>query len=172
MKKANINLILSMLIVIALLAVAVFLLFLGEKIDSGVLNPTGDSIQSTLKNGPVDDVEGYGVIVQGMGYGFSLLGYILFVILAVLSGGYALLMLLFLIIARIIYSNEHLLAYRILMGIVYALQIGLEVLILTTLVTEFATVWFVIELLLVGITVFCVINTYSPRIIDKEYEVK
>ena len=167
MKKVNINFILSLLIIIALFALAVFCLFLGGKLDAEVLETTGNNMQETMQGGDIGDVEGYGLIAQGIGYGFAFLGYIVFIILAILIGGYAVLMLVFAAVARVIFSNERLLAYRILMGIEYFLQIALELFILTMLVDQFAVWWLVTELLLVSITVYCMINTYSARIIDK-----
>ena len=168
MKKVNINLILSLAVVIALLAVAAFLFCLGEQLNSDVIETTGNSMRETLDAGPVDDVEGYGLIAQGLGYGFALFGYIVLIVLALLVGGYALFMLFFVVLARAIYSNKRLLAYRILMGIVFALQIGLEVFLFSVLISDFAVWWLLIELILVGITVYCIINTYSSKIIDRK----
>lgn len=166
MKKVNINLILSLIIILALFIVTIFCFFLSDKLDSELLETTGNSIETTLQQDEIDDVEGYGLIVQGLGYGFAFLGYVVLLILAVVSGGYGLVMLLFAVIARIIYSKERLLTYRILMGIVFALQIGLELVILTTLISQFTIFWLITELVFVGITVYCAINTYSSRLLQ------
>lgn len=161
MKRANINLIMSLLIVLSLFTVTGLCFFLSGRIDSEILETTGNSMKATMQQGEIDDVEGYGLIVQGLGYGFSFLGYLVFLVLAVISGGYGLIMLLFAVIARIFYSKERLLAYRILMGIVLAMQFLLELFILTVLISEIALFWVITEIVLVGITVFCAINTYT-----------
>lgn len=166
MKKVNINLLLSLLIVLALFAVTVFCFFLSDKLDSELLETTGSSIESTLQQDEIDDVEGWGVIIQGLGYGFAFWGYLALLIIAVIVGGYALIMLLFTVVARIVFSKDKPLAYRILMGIVYAMQILLELFILTTLISQFAIVWFIAEVVFVGITVYCTINTYSSRMLQ------
>ena len=104
MKRANINLIMSLLIVVSLFAVTGLCFFLCGRIDSEILETTGNSKKATMQQGEIDDVDGYGLIVQGLGYGFSFLGYLVFLVLAVISGGYGLIMLLFTVIARIVYS--------------------------------------------------------------------
>lgn len=166
MKKVNINLWLSLIIILTLFVVAGFCFFLSNKVDSELLETTGNSIESTLQQDEIDDVEGYGVIVQGLGYGFAFVGYVVLLILAVIVGVYAIIMLLFTVVARIVFSRERLLAYRILMGIVYAMQIILELFIFTALMSQFTITWFIAEVVFVGVTVYCAINTYSSRMLQ------
>ena len=165
MKKVNINFILSLFIVIALFALAIYCLYLGNKMDTDILETAGNSMKETMQSGEIDDVEGYGLIIQGLGYGFGFLGYMVLLVMAVIAGGYGFIMLLFTVVARIVFSKERLFTYRILMGIVFAMQILLELFIFTTLVSQFAIVWFIAEVVFVGITVYCAINTYSSRVL-------
>lgn len=79
---------------------------------------------------------------------------------------YAAVMLALLIIARCVYRNQggRLLAYRILMGIVYGMIFLLIIGMVFMFVTAVPLVVFTLTLIFLSLTIYSMVNTYSARI--------
>ena len=124
-KRANINFILVIILTAVMMLVPIILgaayVELNNEMDS-----LKSEMSATLEDGEVGDVEGYGVIAQGIGYGLGSFAGALVLVMIVLVGGYAFVLFLIALIARLVFAKEgkRLLAYRILMGVEYALQAG------------------------------------------------
>ncbi len=166
MRKVTINFIFTMLISILALILAVSLCKTASSAESELENVKSD-ISTSLEDDEIDDVEGYAIIAQGIGYGFGALAYGLLLIVAVMIGLYGGVLLLFSIIARVVYATtpKRLLAYRILMSINFALLIGLVFFLGSMLTTTFSLPVLIIMLLYGSVILYCGINTYSKRIL-------
>lgn len=113
-----------------------------------------------------DTVSGWGVIFGELGAGTMMLAsgimfLVMFTLLVVAFG-----MLVPLVIARCVYQNHggRLLAYRILMGVVYAVMLILIISIISIFISSPSVLLLIIIFVLSGITVWNMVNTYSARI--------
>lgn len=170
MKKVTINLILSLAIAAALLVfVLVFGTFLGV-LGSG-LGDLSQDINVIFDDGEVDTVEGHGAIVQGAFLVVGALAGAVILVMIVLVGGYSLLLILFAVVARVVFATQggRLLAYRILMGIEYVLQAGIVWLCVDVMLEDsgaLPVILFVFGAAVTGSIVYSAVNTYSKRICE------
>ena len=83
-----------------------------------------------------------------------------------LIGGYAFLLFLIALIARLVYAGKggRLVAYRILMTVEYLLQFLLIVCMVFSLIEVFMIKIFILTLLILAGLVFSAMNTYSKKI--------
>lgn len=113
-----------------------------------------------------DTVSGWGVIFGELGAGTMMLasGIMFLVMFTLLVAAFG--MLVPLVIARCVYKNHggRLLAYRILMGVVYAVMLILIISIFSIFTSSPSVLLFIVLLALSGITVWNMVNTYSARI--------
>lgn len=169
-KAVNVNFILMMIVVI-LLALFAFIIWQFVRVSEAELIELKSSMEDTITQGEIGDVEGYGLIVSGIGYGLGSIGIMIvevfFVIIPLLIAGYTLLMT---VIGRIVYAptKGRLLAYRILMGFDYVGLAALVCIILSFLstcdsISSFIKI-LVLALFLLFILCFNIYNTYSKRI--------
>lgn len=168
MKKITINLIISLFLTFCVLSFAI-LLGVGAGHANDKLDTLKNDISTTLEtDDEIDDVEGYGIILQGISYGLGAFASALAFVFAILIGIYGFFMFLFAVIARCIFdkSGGRLLAYRILMGVEYALQAGIVVLFLNMVSSSFSLPILLISLLLIACIAYSGVNTYSERILN------
>lgn len=164
----------NLLICIGLpLGLVVFTIILAVVINSfgSEIKEIKEDIESVYEDGEVDTIEGHGAIFSG---GIMVLGVfaeIALIVVAFFVGGYAVLLIILAVIARVIFAPKggRLLAYRILMGIEYVLQAFLVWLCVAFALDE--TLLFMFFYLRIGIGVaaaliYSVINTYSKRICE------
>lgn len=126
-----------------------------------------NDISTTLdSSSSVDDVGGYAVITSSVGYSFGVVIALIAGAVGILGIGYSIILIVFLIIARIVYgqSKGRIIAYRILMGVDYLLLSVAVVLITIGIVNSFSTIMFFIDLYLIIILIICIKNTYTKRI--------
>ena len=162
----NINYILIMTVVLFLFTVF-GKGYISVKSADKTLNKLDSGMEQILSwNEEISDVEGYGVIVgkivQGIGiFGVAVVKFILFLILL-----YAMLVLILATIARAIYQKQgnRLLAYRIIMGFVYALLILLTIGLWFVLSSGIHILLLLLAVLLTGIIIINIRNTYTKRI--------
>ena len=124
-KQINKNFILSLTLVGMLLLVIVLGIVLQYEMNTGIDGLRGD-IESVRSRDEIGDVEGYGMIANGIGYGLGMIGMVLvWVFLIIIPGILAAFIFIFALLAKLIYQNnpQRILAYRILMGFSYAGQI-------------------------------------------------
>lgn len=166
-KKANIIFILAVVLAVAIAIVAIGLGLAFTELGSG-MDTLRNDMSATLEGGEVDDVEGYGLIVEGAGYGLGAFAGIVLLFAAIFVGGYAFLLFLFALIARLVYAKEgkRLLAYRILMGFEYVLQAGIFLFFCILLSEGFNPGLLVIMLLVLAELVYGVLNTFTKRICE------
>lgn len=166
-KRANINFILVIILTAVMMLVPIILgaayVELNNEMDS-----LKSEMSATLEDGEVGDVEGYGVIAQGIGYGLGSFAGALVLVMIVLVGGYAFVLFLIALIARLVFAKEgkRLLAYRILMGVEYALQAGIIIFFVDILSGEFNVGPLVIMLVVLAEIVYGCVNTFSKRICE------
>ncbi len=166
-KTANKNFIMAILLVAAMTLVCILLGVVLIDLD-GDLDSAKNSISTTVGDGAVEDVEGYGVIAESIAYGFGAFAGAILLVIIFLVGGYAFVLFLIALIARLIYAKEgkKLLAYRILMGVEYLLQTGLFLFFIDSLMREFNVIILIMMLLVLAEIVYGVINTYTGRICE------
>ncbi|MBQ3512326.1 MAG: hypothetical protein IJA32_00805 [Lachnospiraceae bacterium] len=165
MKKANINFILAMVVVVAVLLISFTVWRAVSKADKE-LEQIESSINEKRQGDEIGDVEGYGIIMESFGYLIGGLGVIALKLALIFLTGYAALLFLVALIARLVYKNSggRLLAYRIMMGIEYALQALMEVILILSVI-ELPTVSNVLATILLGADIiFSARNTYTARI--------
>ncbi|MBQ8821347.1 MAG: hypothetical protein IJZ82_01775 [Lachnospiraceae bacterium] len=133
-KKVNNNFTLVILLVAAMLLIPLIFGLALIDLDSD-MDSLKNEISTTLEDGEVDDVEGYGVIAESVGYGFGAFASVIIFVIILMVGGYALLLFVIALIARLIFKAEgkRLTAYRILMGVEYVLQLGIVYLLVDSL---------------------------------------
>lgn len=124
-KQINKNFMLTLILVAMLL----FLVLLGVVLECA-LNSGMDGMLSEIERmrskDEIGDVEGYGIIANGIGYGLGAVGQIFIVIgLIIIPAVWAFYIFIFALIARLIYKETpgKILAYRILMGFSFFGQI-------------------------------------------------
>lgn len=124
-KQVNKNLVWNMA-VIGILALVIIIGLAYFCIADAGLNVLGNDINQARSAGEIGDVEGYGIIMKGIGYGLGSFGLLLILALFVIFPGIMTIYILtFSLIARLIYANTggRILAYRILMGFSFSGQI-------------------------------------------------
>ncbi|MBQ7919684.1 MAG: hypothetical protein IJ324_07080 [Lachnospiraceae bacterium] len=167
-KKVNINFILVIVLVAAMMLVPIVLGVAYAELNSEMVS-LKSSMDATLEsNDEIEDVEGYGLIAESIGYGFGAFAGILVLAMIIIVAGYALLLFVFALIARLVFAREgkRLLAYRILMGIDYVLQVGLVLFLGEMLLGEFNVGPLVLMLLVLAGLVYSARNTYTKRICE------
>lgn len=163
MKKVTVNFIMSMAIVILMLFLIIILGVASKEI-SKETNSVKHEVSVTRQKEEIGDVEGYGMIVNGITYGFGSLAGIVLAVVEILIGAYAILLFVFAVIARKVFvkQGKGLMTYRILMGVEYILQGGI-VLFCANSMSLFCIILAV--LIVAEITYGC-INTYTDRILE------
>ena len=166
-KTVNGNFILCMLIVAALVLLCVFFGVATTDM-GGEMDSIKSDISETLEDGEVDDVEGYGVIAESIGYGFSAFASAILLVMILLVGVYAFALFIIALIARLVYKSEgkRLAVYRVLMGIEYLLQAGLILFLGEILVNSRNLTVLVVIVPLLAAIVYGVRNTYTKRICE------
>lgn len=168
-KQADKNFILALILtsVLLLLAVSVSLMCYSA---SSELDTLKNSMNGKLAQKPIEDVTGYALIFEGLGYGMGSIGLFLiklfFLWLPLLLGCY---IFIFALIARLVYamSDQRILLYRVLMGFSFSGQI---VMLLFNLLLITAEGWLSAIGLISSIGVFLIIflgmrGTYSKRLL-------
>ncbi len=166
-KKVNINLILALVLVAGLLMIPIALGVIVNDM-SGELDALGEEMSTAFEDGEIDTVEGHGLIWQGAGYGFGAFAGTMLMIVIFMVGGYAGLLFVFAVMARIIFAKEggRLLAYRILMGVEYVLQAGIVVFLISMLLEGFDFVFLLMTLMILAGLIYSARNTYTKRICE------
>lgn len=180
MKKVTINFILSMVFVVGL-AITIA----GYLNKQSVINDYTEQVATDideLKNGQdeIDDVTGYALILKNIGKGLGVFGSFIMTLFAAAIGLYAIILLIFALIARAVYKPQggRLIAYRILMTIEYILQSFIPITLGSTVVELFNLPGIGIKqifsfsnisLLLVTLVsaaciIYSAVNTYTSRI--------
>lgn len=163
---------------VTVLAVAAFLVVLlliclAIYIDGEAeLNEMGARIDETRSQSEIDDVEGYGLIVESIGYGLGFLGNALLLGLGVIIPGIiSAVIAVFAVTARLIYSDtnkKRLLAYRIVSGFGYFFMLAFCLM--------YSTIFFLIDIataipaavfdiLVIAVFIMGIRNTYSEKIL-------
>ena len=124
MKRVTINFILSMIFVVGL-AIAIA----GYLNNQRVINDAIEQVTADINDleddvAEIDDVTGYALIGMNIVRGLGAFGSFILALFAVAIGLYAVILLIFALIARAVYKPQggRLIAYRILMTIEYILQ--------------------------------------------------
>lgn len=163
-RPVNINFI-TMLTVVLLLLVGAGLCGKASSEYQDAASQTHGYAADILEKG-VDTVSGWGVIFGEIGAGTMMLvsGIMFLVMFIMLVIAFAILVPL--VIARCVYKNHggRLLAYRILMGVVYAVMLILIISIFSIFTSSPSVLLLIVLLVLSGITVWNMVNTYSGRI--------
>lgn len=169
-KQVNQNFILTLTLVALLLLVIISGVVLAEAVNSKM-----DGIQSEIESAQdqdeIGDVEGYGIIANGVGYVFGVIGIIAIVAyLIIIPAILALYIFIFALIARLIYkeTSGRILAYRILMGFSFSGQI---IMLLCCFLSLRSIGWGSLIGLVIGTYIFWVLlmgmrGTYTNRIIS------
>lgn len=159
--------------ILALILTSVLLLF---TVSVNLMCHSASSDLSTLKNGmtglgqkPIEDVAGYALILEGVGYGVGSISLflvkLLFVWFPLLLGCY---IFGFALIARLVYamSNERILLYRILMGFSFSGQITMLLydLTLTTLGRWLSIIGMISSIGILGIIFLGIRGTYTKKL--------
>lgn len=170
-RPVNFNLV-SMLFIAVLLVGGVILSFYAESwIGSSEFDELGSSINETLSHDEIEDVEGYGLIVESFAYGLGVIGEVFFWVFMIMSSVIISLIIIMLsIISRAVYSAENhkrLLAYRIIAGVCYFFMLASFLL--------FSVLFFynpiasvlaaVFDLLVIAVFIIGIRNTYSEKIL-------
>lgn len=166
MRKITFNLISVGFVVVFLLGVAVFTHVRMQTLD-GALTDLKSDIREVQQEDEIGDVEGYGLILNGLAYGAGIIGKFLIEVLFVwIPGIFAGVLLLFSVLARVLYreNKERVLIYRILMGIVYGVLFILELLLLGILSIHVSLFAVVLMSGILSVIVLGIRNTYTERI--------
>ncbi len=166
-KTVNKNFILCMLVVAALVLLCVLFGVATADI-GGEMDSVKSDISGILEGEEVNDVEGYGVIAESIGYGFSAFASAILFAMILLVGAYAFVLFIVALIARLVFKSQgkRLVIYRILMGVEYVLQAGLILLLGDMLVNSGNGIVLVIIVPLLAEIVYGVRNTYTDRICE------
>lgn len=167
-KQVDKNFILALILTSALLLLAVSVSVKSYSASSE-LAALKSSMNGKLEQKPIEDVAGYALILEGLGYGIGSFGLflikILFVWFPFLLGCY---IFTFALIAKLVYttSSQRILLYRILMGFSFSGQI---VMLLCNLLLITAGGWLSVIGLAVSIGVLLIIflgirGTYTKRL--------
>ena len=163
---------------VSVLAVAAFLVFLllvclaiyiGSEAELNEMSARLDEIRSQEE---IDDVEGYGLIVESIGYGLGVLGNALLLGLGVIVPGIiSAVIAVFAVTARLIYSDTNknrLLAYRIVSGFGYFFMLAFCLMYSTVfLLIDVATAIpaAIFDILVIAVFIIGIRNTYSEKIL-------
>jgi len=166
-KKVNINLILALVLVAGLLMIPIAMGVIVNDLndDLGIL---GEDMSEAYEDGEIDTVEGHGLILEGAAYGLGVFSSTMLMIVIIMVGGYAGLLLVFAVLARLVFAKEggRLLAYRILMSVEYVLQAGILVFLIGLLLDGFDIVFLILTLMIAAGLIYSGINTYTKRICE------
>ncbi|MBQ4522215.1 MAG: hypothetical protein IJA10_04610 [Lachnospiraceae bacterium] len=165
MKRVNVNFILAMAVVVVLFMTSLSVWNTVRKADKE-LEQIENSIEEKHQEGEIGDVEGHGMILESFAYLIGGMGVILIKTILMIMVGYALLLFVVALTARLVYKDfgGRLLAYRMIMGIEYALQAILEVVLIIS-ITRLPTISNVLVAVLLGAEIiYSARNTYTPRI--------
>lgn len=124
-KQVNKNFILMLTLVAMLLLVIILGITMVYVLNSG-MNGLQSDISRMRSKDEIGDVEGYGIIVNSIGYGLAGMGKLLILLfLIVIPTALASFIFVFALMARLIYKDTpgRILTYRILMGFSFAGQI-------------------------------------------------
>lgn len=124
-KQVNKNFILTLTLVAMLLLVIILGVTMVYALNSG-MNGLQSDITRMRSGDEIGDVEGYGIIVNSIGYGLGGIGKILIAMfLVIIPSALVFFIFVFALIARLIYKETpgRISAYRILMGFSFAGQI-------------------------------------------------
>lgn len=170
-RPVNFNFV-SMLFIVALLVCGVILsVYADSWIGNSELDELGSSINETLSQDEIGDVEGYGVIIESIVYGIGKIGEVFFWGLMIMcSVIISLIIIILSIISRAVYSAEkpkRLLAYRIIMGVCYFFMLAscllFSVLFFFNLIT--AVLAAIFDILVIAAFIIGIGNTYSEKIL-------
>ena len=166
-RKVNINFILALVLVAGLLMIPIVLGVAVNDLSSDIDAP-GDGISTALEDGEADEVEGYGMLLEGAGYGLGTFANAMLMVVIIMVGGYAGLLFVFAAMARLIFAKEggRLRAYRILMGVEYVLQAGIIVFLGNLLLSGFDIVFLLMILMIGAGLIYSAVNTYTKRICE------
>lgn len=171
----------SVLTVAAFLVVLMIISLIIYLSGNAELNEMGASINATRSEAEIDDVEGYGLIVESISYGLGVFGNALILGFGVVIPGIiSVIIAAFAVTARLIYSDTNknrLLAYRIVSGLGYFFMLAFCLM--------YSVIFFCIDivliipaiifdLLVIAVFIMCIRNTYSERILkgaDNEIEI-
>lgn len=170
-KQVNKNLIWTITLVGMLLLLIIFGIIVLCVSSSG-MNALGNSIEQARSAGEIEDVEGYGILLNSIGYGLGAFGrFIIAIVCIVLPGILGVFILLFALIARFVFapSDGRILAYRILMGFSFAGQIGMFFVCASTIFNN--KQFSILSLFLSGYIFFAIFKgmqgTYTKRLVDR-----
>ena len=170
MRKVTQNLLISIGIFILSLVLITSPVFLVLGVDAG-MKYVEEFFEEIWEDGEVDTVEGHGAIFIGALGFLGLLGEIMIIMILFFMGLHISSCLFLAIIARFFYAPRkgwRLVVYRILMTLVYILQVGTVVFSFTLIGIEgFVSklIFIPIALLMIAGTIYSAINTYSERIL-------
>lgn len=167
-KQVDKNFVLALLLTgtLLLLAISISLIYHSASSDLDTLK---NNINGKLEQKPIEDVAGYALILEGLGYGMGSIGLffikLLFVWFPVLLGCY---IFIFALIAKLVFamSDQRILLYRVLMGFSFSGQI---VMLLSNLILVTTGGWLSVIGLISSIGVFFAIflgirGTYTKRL--------
>lgn len=168
MKKVTQNFIISLTMAAAILVLTLVLGIFLSVYGNG-LEGMGEDINTIFEDGEVDTVEGHGAIFEGSILFVGAFVGAVVLVLVILMGGYAFLLILFAVVARVVFAPRggRLLSYRILMGIEYVLQAGVVFFLITILLEETGLSFIIVLAITAAVVaglVYSAVNTYSNRI--------
>lgn len=155
--KVNFAIVSVVSLILAFMAVWLFMFALPAVGDS--IDENGEEIEAHQSYDDISDVEGYGIIVHGIGYMFSGIGLIAVEFFIFMVGGYGIILFVPALIARLIYKPpyKHLRAYRILMII--------DCIIMIIPAMFFIPIGeYIIPVIFLIPAIICMVNTLSDRI--------
>lgn len=167
-KQVDKNLIFALILTSALLLLAISANLMCHSASSD-LNALKNSMNGKLEQKPIEDVAGYALIFEGLGYGIGSIGLflikLLFVWFPFFLGCY---IFIFAVIAKLVYamSDRRILLYRILMGFSFS---GQMIMLLSDLLLITAGGWVSAVGLISSIGIFWIIflgmrGTYTKRL--------
>ena len=166
MRVVNINYVLIMIVVLFLFVVS-GKGYLSVRSADKTLRKLDSGMEQVLsQNEKISDIEGYGVIAGKIVQGIGTVGVAVVKIILLIIFLYAMLVFLLATIARAVYKKQgnQILAYRIIMGFVYALLILLAMGLWFILSGGIHMVLLLLTVLLTGIIIVNIRNTYTNRI--------
>lgn len=169
-KQVNKNFILALTLVAMLFLVVILGATMVYALNSGMEGLQSD-ISRMQSGDEIGDVEGYGIIVNSIGYGLGGIGKIMIVIfLIIIPVALIAFIFVFALIARLIYKDtpERISAYRVLMGFSFAGQIIMFLISLSMLTSGGwgSLISFVISVYIFWALFMGMRGTYTNRIKD------
>ena len=170
MKKVKQIYLIVMSIAVLLLIFSIILFNFDEISDffSEQFDKFSTEVDEAKSDGEVDDVEGYGIIAKSSILGLGVIGAIMYWGVAFIMGAFAVILIIISSIAMAFYKPEgaRLNIYRVIMALVYILLAMLDAAFLSMLFKGFSVPVMVCVLILTPIILYCLVNTYSKRIIQ------